>query len=291
MSQSHTMNAYLIHIQYLGFRFHGWQRQPGVKTVESMLVKTLETILGTTAFKLMGSSRTDAMVSANHLAVLLRIEGEPDTEELLDSLNRNLPPDIRALGIDTVPPHFDIINSPRTKTYHYYFSFGQKAHPFCAPFLATFPEILDIGLMQEGARLFEGDHNFRRYCTRPGEKTRVQRRILLSRIEENKALTAGFFPNQTWVYKIRAKGFMRNQVRLMMGQLVRMGQGKIGLEGLEKSLSSEPSSPLKSIAPASGLVLHQIEFDKTYPVQGDTGPGRSFFQESIHDRTAGDPCR
>ena len=62
------MNYYLVHIQYLGFRFHGWQRQPGVKTVESMVVKTLAFILGHEDFKILGAGRTDAMVSAGDAA-------------------------------------------------------------------------------------------------------------------------------------------------------------------------------------------------------------------------------
>lgn len=255
------MNTYLIHIQFLGFRFHGWQHQPGVKTIESMLTKTLETVVGTGAFRLLGASRTDAMVSARHAAFCLFAEKETDPVLLLDGLNQNLPPDIRALKVALPPPEFNIINSPRTKTYHYYFSFGQKAHPFTAPFLASFQERLDIGAMKKGAERFEGEHDFRCYCTKPGEQTRVRRKILVSRIEKDNEMTGWVFPEQTWVYRVRSKGFMRNQVRLMMGQLICLGQGRIGMADLEESLSGNAPGPLKTIAPASGLVLHSIDFD------------------------------
>jgi tRNA pseudouridine38-40 synthase len=255
------MTDYLIHIQYLGFRFHGWQRQPGVKTVESMLIKTLERILGTAKVKILGASRTDAMVSARHSAFCLSLEADTDIAALVADLNAHLPADIRILGGEPAPLGFNIINSPRTKTYHYYFSFGKKAHPFCAPFLTPFPDDLDIDLMKAGAVLFEGKHDFRQYCTRPGEQTRVRRRILLSRIDQNRDMAAGFFPGETWVYRIRAKGFLRNQVRLMMGQLVCLGRGDIGVKGVEQSLSGVQDTPLKTIAPASGLMLHHIEFD------------------------------
>jgi tRNA pseudouridine38-40 synthase len=253
------MNDYLIHIQYLGFRFHGWQRQPGVKTVESMLIKTLETVLGTDRFKILGASRTDAMVSARHSAFSLSVAEKIPPQALLEGLNRNLPPDIRALAAERPPAGFNIINSPRTKTYHYYFSCGEKPHPFCAPFLASFPEALDIGRMERGAARFEGEHDFRAYCTRPGEQTRTRRRIEVSRID--RAAGKGIFPEQTWVYKVRSRGFMRNQVRLMMGQLLCLGRGETDLAGLEESLAGKPLPPLKTIAPASGLVLHRIDFD------------------------------
>ncbi len=85
---------YLIHLQYLGFRFHGWQKQPGVKTIESMIEKTLDYILGDTAFKILGSSRTDAMVSANHSAFMLFVNEPMERDQLKNDLNLNLPNDI-----------------------------------------------------------------------------------------------------------------------------------------------------------------------------------------------------
>ncbi|MCG8615265.1 MAG: tRNA pseudouridine(38-40) synthase TruA, partial [Desulfobacterales bacterium] len=249
------MNYYLVHIQYLGFRFHGWQRQPGVKTVESMVVKTLAFILGHEDFKILGAGRTDAMVSAGDAAFELFMKQEIDPEALLADLNHNLPPDIRALSVNAVGPAFNIIQAPKTKTYQYLFSFGEKPHPFCAPFMANFREDLDISLMTEGAERFTGAHDFVRYCTRPGEQTTTRRDIRESRIEPNTRITASFFPSRTWVYRVTAKGFMRHQVRLMMGQLIALGQGRISLADLEASLSGKIREPLDTIAPASGLML------------------------------------
>ncbi len=259
------MNYYLIHIQYLGFRFHGWQHQPGVKTLESMITKTLGVILGHTNFKILGTSRTDAMVSANHSAFELFIEGGLDPDHFVDALNENLPPDIRALGLEAVGPKFNIINSPRTKEYVYLFSFGKKFHPFCAPFMARISGKPDIGLMQKGAGVFKGTHNFARYCTKPGPDTCFTREILVSEILPNTEFTASFFPDQTWVYRVSATGFMRHQVRLMMGQLIALGQGDIGLEDIRESIQASTTGaknvhPFKTIAPASGLMLNQVRF-------------------------------
>ncbi len=255
-----NMNYYLIHIQYLGFRFHGWQRQPGVKTVESMVVKTLEFVLGHSDFKILGTSRTDAMVSADHSAFELFIEETVEPYRFLKKLNINLPPDIRALKIEPVGPEFNIINSPKTKEYFYLFSFGEKAHPFCAPFMACFQENLDISVMMEGAKLFMGSHDFTRYCTQPGPDTNCRREILVSGIEENINYTASFFPEMTWIYRVASHGFMRHQVRLMMGQLIALGKGLISLRDIQESLVGPHSGPLKTIAPASGLMLNRVDF-------------------------------
>ncbi|MEH0018813.1 MAG: tRNA pseudouridine(38-40) synthase TruA [Desulfobacter sp.] len=262
------MEYYLIHIQYLGFRFHGWQRQPGVKTVESMVAKTLAFVLGHKDFKILGTSRTDAMVSAACSAFELFIEEAVDPVSFSEEMNRNLPPDIRVLSVESVGPEFNIINTPRTKTYLYLFSCGQKPHPFCAPLMAGFPEDLDITLMQKGAEVFKGTHDFTRYCTQPGTDTCCEREVLVSRIRENTLYTASFFPEQTWMYQVRAKGFMRHQVRLMMGQLIALGRGRITLEDLQASLAGPHPGPLDTIAPASGLILHRIDFESK-------GPGES----------------
>ena len=55
---------YIFKVQYLGFRYSGWQRQPGQRTIEGMLLKTLKFILPNTAVKILGAGRTDAKVSA-----------------------------------------------------------------------------------------------------------------------------------------------------------------------------------------------------------------------------------
>ena len=252
---------YLIQIQYLGFRYHGWLKQPGLKTIESMVKKTLGYILGPGKYKLLGTSRTDSKVSANHSAFELFTDAPLDTESFLMELNLNLPNDIRALKITAVDKSFNIINTPRTKEYLYLFSFGEKPHPFSAPLISSFQDPLDIELMKQGAKIFLGPHDFRRYCTKPKPGTQFQRDILVSQIEENRAFSASFFPEKSYAYRIESRGFMRNQVRLIMGQLLSLGRGEICLAEVRESLGGKAGHPLRYIAPASGLILNKIEFD------------------------------
>ncbi len=252
---------YLIHIQYLGFRFHGWAKQPQVKTVHLLLDKTLRFVFGHTDFKTMGTSRTDALVSANHSAFELFINKPIEGfEEFMITFNKNLPADIRGLKIEEVDEKFNILNTPKTKTYEYIFAFGQKAHPFSAPLVGFFQMNLDIELMQKGAELFLGTHDFGTYCTKPSENTQFEREILISEISENTKYTANFFPEKSYIYTISSKGFMRNQVRLMMGQLVLLGAGEISMNYFQTLLEKRQEEPLTFIAPASGLILDSVDF-------------------------------
>lgn len=220
-------------------------------------------MLGDVRFKILGSSRTDAMVSAHESAFELFTYHEP-LENMADFLvlfNQNLPPDIRALSIQEVDAGFNIIQHPKRKEYLYLFSFGRKSHPFAAALMATFPEKLDIDLMMTAAKLFEGKHSFHNYCTKPTMYTVLQREIGLCEIVPNKEVTASFFPDKSFLLRVTGSGFLRNQIRLMMGCLVQLGRGELSLEEVEKSLNPEIKMPMIYIAPGSGLILNKVEFD------------------------------
>jgi tRNA pseudouridine38-40 synthase len=113
---------YLIHIEFLGFRFHGWQKQANSKSVHGMIDKTFDFILGHSDYRTLGCGRTDAKVSADDYALELFTKEELILEKVLQDLNSNLPSDIRAKSIIPVHADFNIIKSARTKEYHYYFS-------------------------------------------------------------------------------------------------------------------------------------------------------------------------
>ena len=253
---------YLIKIQYLGYRFHGWQKQPDVKTVHLMIDRTLKFILKDIKFKTLGAGRTDAMVSANEAALELFIYKEPilDFDTFLDEFNLNLPQDIRALSIEEVDDTFNVIKDSKLKEYHYVFSQGQKNHPFCAPILTTILEPLDIELMTVGAKLFTGNHNFKTYCYKATDKGEYNRSIEYSEILENNIYTANFFPKESYVFIVRGKGFMRNQIRLMFGCLIKLGRGEISIDYIKNSLKEDSKEVMEYIAPASGLILHSVNF-------------------------------
>ncbi|SDB38491.1 tRNA pseudouridine38-40 synthase [Flavobacteriaceae bacterium MAR_2010_188] len=254
---------YLVKIQFLGYRFHGWQKQPKLKTIHRMVDRTLKYVLGENTFKSLGAGRTDAMVSAESAAFELFLQ-EPitDIEAFLKDFNINLPQDIRALSVEEVAQDFNIIQNSKQKEYHYLFAYGDKFHPFCAPIMTTFLDDLDIKSMQKGARLFEGRHNFKAYCYKSSEKNKTFRTIEKSELIENSVYTANFFPEKSYLLKLKSSGFGRNQIRLMMGTLVELGRGDRDLNSIRESLEEGYETSMVYIAPASGLILHSIDFNQ-----------------------------
>ncbi|SFR46755.1 tRNA pseudouridine38-40 synthase [Robiginitalea myxolifaciens] len=252
---------YLLRIAFLGFRYHGWQVQPGQHTLEEKLQKTFRFVLPDHRVSILGAGRTDAKVSAFDFAVQLGCD--PDLveplESVLERINDNLPQDMMAHSIEPVAGTFNAIRDASEKHYAYYFSFGEKPHPYCAPLLGYFPGPLDIDCMKEAAVLFQGEHDFQAFISsdKPGAN---RRRIVRCEISENTALTASFFPEKSYVMHARGAGFGRYQVRLMMSALVVIGRGEAGLSDLRESLDKGAPWPGKSIAPGSGLHLMHTSF-------------------------------
>lgn len=252
---------YLLTIQYLGFRLHGFQKQTNAKTVQELLDKTISYILGDQKFKTFSSSRTDTMVSANKMLVLLQTRGKIDTEYVFEELNKNLPQDIKALELKPHPEKIDIIGDVKEKTYHYYFTYGEKLNPMSAPFMHSFQFELDIDLMKNGCNEFLGRNNFAHYCFRGNEEKNYERELSEVFIYENDIITANFFPKKSFYLKVRGKGFMRHQIRLIMGALINLGKGEISIEDLQNSLKEGyQGKKVNFIAPAAPLVLYDISF-------------------------------
>ena len=227
-----------------------------------MVDRTLNFILEGKYFKSLSSGRTDAMVSAEHAAFELFLK-EPleDQGAFLELFNRNLPQDIRALSIREVDAKFNIINHSKVKEYLYLFTYGEKCHPFCAPIMTTILDDLDFDLMKEGAKLFEGENYLKSYCYKPTDHGIYTRTILTCELIKNTIYTANYFPKSSYILRVRGKGFMRNQIRLMMGTLIDLGKGKLTLQDIEISLKPESNIKMDYIAPASGLILNKIEFE------------------------------
>ncbi|TXD51417.1 MULTISPECIES: tRNA pseudouridine(38-40) synthase TruA [unclassified Polaribacter] len=252
--------SYLIHLQFLGFRFSGWQKQTNAKTLHEMVDKSLSYVFEHSNFKTLGIGRTDAKVSANSFYMQLFLNEDVEESNFMTSLNSNLPADFRGISIKEVATNFNIIQASKIKEYHYYFSFGEKNHPFSAPFIVGLLVDLDIDTMIKAARLFTGEHYFHKYCTKPSADTIFKRTIDSCEIVENDILTANFFPEKSYVLKVRGSGFLRYQIRLMMATLFEVGKGDLDLQFMEASLKEDNDKMfLRNIAPSSGLQLFDIE--------------------------------
>ena len=169
--------SYLVCIQFLGFRFHGWQKQPNQKTIHESVDKTLKFVFNHEDYKTIGTGRTDSKVSSENYLFQLFISENVNEDEFITLFNKNAPSDLKGLSIKEINDStFNIIQQRKVKEYHYYFSNEGKNHPYAAPFISGY-ENLNIDLMKDGAQYFEGTHFFGRYCTKPSSDKNLKRTI------------------------------------------------------------------------------------------------------------------
>lgn len=249
---------YLIETEFLGYRFHGWQKQKDVHTVQRAIDRALGHLLKENNFKTLPASRTDTHVSAKQHYFQLYTEKQVEID-IPYELNKCLPADIKILSSKEVEESFQIISSPRYKRYHYYFASISEHYPLAAPFIHQVCEPLNIEIMQEGAKIFIGEHDFTHFTFRLKEGAKTKRVIEDCTIVRNDILTANFFPPESFYLSVQADGFARHQIRLMMGALIQLGQEKISLEDIQNTLKGNQSFQ-SYMAPAAGLFLQETKF-------------------------------
>ena len=252
--------TYLFFVQYLGLRYAGWQKQKEKKTIQGSLEKAFRHTFGHEDFSLLGAGRTDAGVSANQAAFELFLPHEIKVTDICDEVNNNLPSDIRLIRAQGVDKKFNIIKSVLWKEYQYHMAFGEKFHPFAAGNLVHFKEEANIPLMKEGASLFLGRHDFKCFCSPDNISNDYVREIQISEIIPHAQAGQGLIPENALTFRVRGKGFLKYQVRIMAGALVDLGAGRLNLDDLKNALLSEEKKAISGKASAHGLVLEEVFF-------------------------------
>lgn len=256
---------YLIEIAYLGYKYHGYAIQPTHKTIQGQLEKTLRYVLGKEVpFKTLGCSRTDARVSARQFFMELFLETDLlDVDDFATNFKKNLPQDIEYKSIKKVSKTFNVINDVKSKTYTYTFAIGKQYNAFNAPYIMHFREDLDLDAMLEASRLFVGEHNFFLFQTgknNGGEFVKTIDSCIVSQVNQH-PLPANC-EQDIYQLKISAKGFIRYQIRMIMGFLVEIGRGERTLDDLKLALNaSQTINKLCYVAPAHGLVLEEVIYN------------------------------
>ena len=245
-------HQYLLKIKYLGFRYHGWAKQPSHKTIQGEIEKNIRYVLDHDQFSTLGASRTDSMVSAEMNAFSLFTD-DILSNDFITELNKALPQEIQALEIQEAPTNFNIISHSKSKSYHYNFSTSKNFNPLESHLCTSIKENLNIEVMIEGAHLFKGEHSFHNFCYKPKENT-----TFIRTISEISLVTKNDF-NHTLI--VTGTGFLRHQIRIIVGTLFNLGQGKITLNQIKEALAANSiKTEIGFIAPASGLILKTIVF-------------------------------
>ncbi|NPA48042.1 MAG: tRNA pseudouridine(38-40) synthase TruA [Thermococci archaeon] len=235
-----------LRIAYDGTVFHGFQRQPGIRTVEGELLRALVKlgiIEDPAKDEFRGASRTDRGVSAFFNVVSFFPRGR---RELVrpEVLNPNLS-DVWVLGVAEVPDDFHPRFWARSKTYRYY----------------LVDEGFDLDKMVECAGLFEGTHDFSAFAKLEPGRNPVREVSSIRVLPRN-----GYY-----VIEVTGKSFLWEMVRRIVNALRFCGLGLLRPEEVEAMLSGIGRMRGK-IAPAraENLVLWSIEYED---VRFDTGEG------------------
>jgi tRNA pseudouridine38-40 synthase len=254
-------------LSYDGSEFHGWQVQPGMRTVQGTLQEALTRVSGTPDLP-QGSGRTDAGVHAFGQVVSWATESPIPAANLVKAMNDLLPPSIRVLAAEEVAADFHARRSAKRKTYRYRIYRGNICPPFLARYVYHHPFPLNEDAMIDAGPLVEGEHDFTSFAAvDPDRSVRSAadqgdagegdeplsnvRTIYESRWENDR---------EELVYTVRGSGFLHHMVRNLVGTFLLLGKGTLTQRDLRRILELRDRSAAGPTAPASGLCLVSVEY-------------------------------
>jgi tRNA pseudouridine38-40 synthase len=260
-----VLRAWKLTLEYDGSRYSGWAEQENApRTVMGELRKAAEELFGGEV-ELGGAGRTDAGVHATGQVAHLKVplSGIPPTlDELLLSLNEELPFDIAVREVEEVPSRFHARHDAVSRTYVY--RFARQKDAFSKKFVWWIKEPLNLEAMRRAVELLPGRHDFILFRaedpSRPDESTIVE--VKSATLEEDGRLL---------LFRIEASHFIWRMVRRVTGALAKVGLGELSVEEFRSLLNAEPIDDFEIAAwtaPSSGLFLDHV----TYPERAAQTP-------------------
>jgi tRNA pseudouridine38-40 synthase len=242
-----------LELAYHGRPFHGWQRQRGQRTVQGELEKALTSIFRAPLVPVVGAGRTDAGVHAAGQVVHLDPPGPIPPQALVRSLNRRLPPEVRTRSARPVKATFHARKSAVGKLYTYRARWHAPKLPWLEMRSAKVPGITDAEGFSAALELLTGRRDWASFTVPdPGTVSTVR---TLFRIRY-RARRDGFDLD------FLGDGFLRYQVRRVVGALIEVGSGERRMDELCDLLEHpQPGAPIHT-APAAGLCLERVYYRK-----------------------------
>jgi len=237
-------------IAYDGSEYHGWQTQPGKKTIQVSLTQAIQNLIGSEV-RVFGASRTDAGVSALGQVALVQIDSPIPVENLAKAITHRLPLDIAVAEGVEVPQGFDVIGAVKNKLYRYTIFTGPLRPVLQIKHCWHLPAELDVAAMNEAAKIFVGKKDFKSFASAADNRESTVRTIFRCDVTREGDL----------VYvDIEGDGFLYNMVRNIVGTLVEVGLGRQNPEKINKILEAKNRTAAGPIAPAAGLCLMWIKY-------------------------------
>ena len=228
---------YLIRFSYDGTGFSGYQKQPGERTVEGMLENALYNINNHTETRIFSSGRTDRGVHALGQVAHFDIDVNITLYKLKCALNSLLPEDIHVLSTEIVDKNFHArynAISPIDRNHVY---------QYCKD--------LNFDNMRLAINDFLGEHDFKPFVSEEAIKSSYVRTIYsVDMKKEGDIITISFTGN----------GFMKYQVRNMVGVLIKIGSGKLTTGSVKNILNGTMDKSKITTAKGSGLYLKEVVY-------------------------------
>lgn len=237
-------------VAYDGTNYHGWQIQNNGITIESELNRCLTDLLGE-PIKVIGASRTDAGVHAMGNIAIFDTNARMPAEKVSYALNQRLPEDIRIQKSEEVDSDWHPRHCHSKKTYEYRIYRGKFPMPVKRLYSYFTYHELDVARMREAAGYLVGEHDFKSFCQTDAQVETTVRTIYTLDVEEQ---------GQDLVIRVCGNGFLYNMVRIIVGTLMEVGQGKREPASLQDVLNALDRKKAGPTAPAHGLMLVKYEF-------------------------------
>ncbi len=238
-----------ITISYDGKDLHGWQIQQNAITVQQRFQEAVTQVIGTCP-DIKGCSRTDTGVHANMYVISMKIEHKITCERLKAALNRYLPLSIVVLDVCEIDDDFHARYSCKGKRYVYKILNREVRNPFYEGYALHYRYEIDEQMLNEAAQAYVGTHDFTSFCTldkrEKGDFTRTVKSFSVKR--------DGDFVYMT----VQADGFLYNMVRIMVGTLLKIQQGKLEKDSIPDIIKAENRKLAGPTAPACGLYLDEV---------------------------------
>jgi tRNA pseudouridine38-40 synthase len=243
-----------LDLAYDGTGFRGWavQRDPSIRTIQGVVTDELERLLREPV-ELSVAGRTDAGVHARGQVASFHTSSTRTPDQIRTYLNGRLAPEIAVAAVREVAAGFDARHSASAREYRYVIDTAEVPDPFSGRFTWHWPERLDAAAMRRAAALLVGEHDFTTFCRHPGagrSTIRDLQRLTVRR--DGERIEIG----------LRANAFLHQMVRIIVGALVQVGEGRIGEQALPRMLAARDRAAAPKAAPARGLTLERVFYGR-----------------------------
>lgn len=241
---------FLIKFSYDGSSYYGFQRQKGKETIQEKLEEAITKVNNGKKTNIVATGRTDKKVHALSQYAHADIDVNITEQKLKRALNSNLPDDIHIIETKIVSNNFHARYDVLEKEYQYKINLGEY-NPLERNYVFQYNHTLDIDKMKEGIKYFIGEHDFRAFVTDNKEKENCIRTITYAKINEKDNILTIIF---------KGNGFLRYQVRNMVGILIKVGENKIEPIKIKEIIASKDRRKSGKTAPPEGLYLTAINY-------------------------------